>query len=94
MSAGSAAEIELLSVLVCAAPEARDALSASDCDLIVDICLEVAAIARDLPGGHPGRAARAGTELLLDGTVPHVDVTLRKQLAHAVEVMVVRRQSA
>ncbi len=88
-----AAEIALLTVLVRAAPQARDALTAHECDLILDLCTGAARMAPDLPGDHPGRAARAGAELLLAETLPHLDEDLRKQLARAVEVMVVRRSA-
>lgn len=95
MSPGFAAEIELLSVLVRAEPEARDALSPAECDLIVEICLDMAAMGSELSTGlsaDAARAARAGTDMLLAGAVPRVDPGLRRQLARAVEAIVTRRE--
>lgn len=94
MTPGFADESELLGVLVRAEEHARDALTATECDLIVEICSEVIDMAPTLPGDHPGRAARSGAELLLELTVPGVDPTLRKELARAVEVITVRRTTA
>jgi hypothetical protein len=58
-------------------------------DLALDVCVEVIAIAPDLPGGHPGRAARSAALLLLDLALPDADLTLRQDLAHACERAVV-----
>jgi hypothetical protein len=90
-SSGFASEVELLGVLVRAGKQARETLTATDCDLIVDICSQVIAMAPTLPGGHIGHAARAGAELLLENSVPGVDAGLRAELARTVETIVVRR---
>lgn len=90
----SGAEVELLGVLVRAGRGARETLSAAECDLIVDICSQVIAMGPTLPGGQIGRAARCGTQLLLDHAVPGVDAALRTALAEAVEAIVVRRATA
>ena len=94
MTPGFADETELLSVLLRAEESAREALTATECDLIVEICSEIVAMAPGLPGDHPGRAARSAAELLLEMTVPGVDRTLRQELAHAVEIITVRRTTA
>jgi hypothetical protein len=88
---GFAAEVELLGLLVRANASARRPLTAAECDLILDVCTEIIAMAHALPGGHPGRAARAGTGLLLELTVPTVDAEVRHELARAVEVIAVRK---
>jgi hypothetical protein len=91
MSSGFAAEVELLGVLVRADRDARETLTATDCDLIVDVCTQVIAMAPTLPGGHIGHGARNGAQLLLEHTVPGVDPRLRDELARTVETIVVRR---
>ena len=58
-------------------------------DLALDVCVEVIAIAPELPGGHPGRAARSAALLLLEMALPDVDARLRRGLAHACERAVV-----
>jgi hypothetical protein len=92
--AGFAAEVELLGVMVRAEADQRTFLTATECDLILEICTEVIAMAPALPGGDPGRAARTGTELLLELAVPAVDDRLRADLACAVEVITVRKDRA
>jgi hypothetical protein len=54
------------------------------------VCVDVITMAPDLPGGHPGRAARCGVQLLLDLCLPDLDRGLRDDLARASEVAVVR----
>ena len=56
----------------------------------LSVCVDVVLMAPDLPGGHPGRAARCGVQLLLDLCLPHLDRRLRDDLARACEVEVVR----
>ena len=58
-------------------------------DLALDICVEVIAIAPDLPGGHPGRAARSAVMLLLELAMPELPESTRRDLAHAAERAVV-----
>ena len=58
-------------------------------DLALDICVEVIAIAPELPGGHPGRAARSAVMLLLELAMPELPVADRRNLAHAAERAVV-----
>lgn len=58
-------------------------------DLALDVCVEVIAIAPDLPGDHPGRAARSAALLLLEMAMPEVDAQQRLALAHACERAVV-----
>lgn len=91
---GYGAQVELLGALVRAGRQARESLTAAECDLIVDICSQVIAMAPTLPGGDIGRAARCGTQLLLDHSVAGVDAGLRSSLARAVERIVVRRAPA
>lgn len=58
-------------------------------DLALDVCVEVIAIAPELPGGHPGRAARSAALLLLELGVPEMPCEVRSALAHACERAVV-----
>jgi len=58
-------------------------------DLALDICVEVIAIAPELPGGQPGRAARSAALLLLELAMPEVAESARRDLAHAAERAVV-----
>jgi len=58
-------------------------------DLALDICVEVIAIAPELPGGHPGRAARSAVMLLLELAMPELCDSDRRDLAHAAERAVV-----
>jgi len=58
-------------------------------DLALDLCVEVIAIAPDLPGGHPGRAARSAAMLLLEMAMPELEPGARRDLAHACERAVV-----
>lgn len=58
-------------------------------DLALDVCVEVIAIAPELPGGHPGRAARSAAMLLLEMAMPDIDARSRRDLAHACERAVV-----
>ncbi|WP_017935402.1 hypothetical protein [Nocardioides sp. Iso805N] len=60
-----------------------------DRDLALDVCVEVIAIAPELPGGHPGRAARSAAMVLLELALPELDRKLRSELAHACERAVV-----
>jgi hypothetical protein len=60
-------------------------------DLALDICVEAIAIAPELPGGHPGRAARSAVLLLLELAMPELPHTARRDLAHAAERAVVTR---
>lgn len=53
------------------------------------VCVDMIVMAPDLPGGHPGRAARCGVQLLLDLCLPDLDRGLRDGLARACEVAVV-----
>ncbi|MEP9383742.1 hypothetical protein [Nocardioides sp. KR10-350] len=97
MPLATAAKVEVLGVLVRAGREVRATLSAADCDLAVETCADVAAMANRLPGALPhdrGRAARDGVALLLELGCPRVDPTLRLRLARAVEQVVVRRLTA
>ena len=87
-----APDAELLAVLVRARDAARDALTAAECDLILQVCRDAAAMAPDLPGPWPALTARNGAELLLDLSVPQVDPDLRAELGRAVEAMVLRRR--
>ena len=87
-----APDAELLAVLLRAQDAARDALTPTECELILEICREVAAMAPDLPGRRPAVTARHGAELLLDLSVPQVDGVLRAELGRAVEAMVLRRR--
>jgi len=87
----TAPEAELLRVLLRARESARDALTPAECELILETCRDVAAMAPDLPGEQPSLAARHGAELLLELSLPHVDGSLREELAGAVETMAERR---
>ena len=58
-------------------------------DLALAVCIEVIAIAPELPGDHPGRAARSAALLLLELALPGADLLLRNDLAHACERAVV-----
>lgn len=58
-------------------------------DLALDVCVEVIAIAPELPGGHPGRAARSAAMLLLEMAMPELAPGARSDLAHACERAVV-----
>lgn len=94
MPLATAAKVEVLRVLVVAGPAARARLTAAECDLLVEICGDVARMVHVLPGSHPrdrARAARDGTALLLELSCPRVDAELRVMLARAVERVVVRR---
>lgn len=66
------------------------AMQPYDRDLAIDLCADVIAMADELPGDHPGRAARCGTQLLLDLELPTLDPALRDALARACETAVVR----
>lgn len=66
-------------------------LTAVERDAVLSLCEDVIAMAPELPGGHPGRAARCGAQLLLELCLPHLDPHRRDALAHAVESIVVRR---
>ena len=63
-------------------------------DLALDICVEAIAIAPDLPGGHPGRAARSAVLLLLELAMPELGADTRRALAHAAERAVVMSRDA
>ena len=63
-------------------------------DLALDICVEVIAIAPELPGGHPGRAARSAVMLLLELAMPDLSERHRSDLAHAAERAVVMSHGA
>jgi hypothetical protein len=60
-----------------------------DRDLAIDLCADVITMADELPGDHPGRTARCGTQLLLDLELPTMDPELRDALARACEAAVV-----
>ena len=86
----TAPEAELLRVLLSARESARDALTAAECELILQTCRDVAAMTPDLPGAQPSLTARHGAELLLELSLPQVDAVLRAELAGAVEAMAAR----
>jgi len=90
MPSGFPGQVELLGAFVRAGGQARGELTAAECDLMLDICTQVIAMAPTLPGAEPGRAARYGTQILLDHTVPGVAPALRDALAQAVERIVMR----
>ncbi|WGL51324.1 hypothetical protein P5P86_15320 [Nocardioides sp. BP30] len=64
-------------------------LHPADRDLALDVCVEVIAIAPELPGDHPGRAARSAALLLLELALPDTAPAVRSELAHACERAVV-----
>lgn len=67
------------------------ALLPPDCtdlrDRTVDVCLEALEMAPDLPGGHPGRAARGAVLLLLADLCPEVPEPARRDLARICELL-------
>lgn len=64
-------------------------LSSIERRVALSVCADVIVMAPELPGGHPGRAARCGVQLLLDLCLPHLDKRLRDDLARVCEVAVV-----
>ena len=79
-----------LPLLVIGAGELTRGLSPIERTVALRVCVDVIVMAPELPGGHPGRAARCGAQLLLDLCLPKLDRRLRDDLARACEVAVVR----
>lgn len=77
------ASVRLLRVSTALVPPDRSDLR----DLAVDVCLEAVQLAPDLPGGHPGRAARGAALLLLADLCPEIPEPARRDLARICDLL-------